>query len=74
MRFLVIMAFIAAAAVAAPSPQKNGDIVSTCDDKTQLGQQSCFGTTGFITCTHRGNIFRPCAPGTTCGSKGICIG
>jgi hypothetical protein len=43
----------------------NGQVVSACDDKTELGQLSCLGT-GFITCTHRGNIFRPCAPGTSC--------
>jgi hypothetical protein len=43
----------------------NGEIVGTCDDKTELGLLSCNGT-GFITCTHRGNIFRLCGPGTSC--------
>lgn len=50
------------------NPQ-NGDVVSECDDTTQLGNKSCLGT-GFITCTHRGNIFRPCGAGTQCTSLG----
>jgi hypothetical protein len=48
---------------------QNGDIVSECNDSTQLGDKSCLGT-GFITCTHRGNIFRPCGAGTHCVSLG----
>lgn len=69
MRSSIMFVFgLIAAVVALPasdSTPKNGEVVSTCDDTTDLGAKSCLGT-GFITCTHRGNIFRDCAAGTAC--------
>ena len=56
---------------------KNGQVVSCCDDKTDLGLMACFADgLGFTDCTHRGNIFRPCGTGTSCtddGDKVNCI-
>ena len=68
--FILVLVGLAASVSAAP--QKNGDVVSTCNDKTDLGVISCSGT-GFITCTHRGNVFKPCAPGTACTPQGDSI-
>jgi hypothetical protein len=61
--FIVLASLLGAVVTALP--QTNGEVVSQCDGDTQLGDKSCLKN-GFLTCTHRGNIFRPCAPGTTC--------
>ena len=43
----------------------NGNPVGTC---TTNGAMSCYGcgTNGFVTCANGLNIYRDCAPGTTC--------
>jgi hypothetical protein len=62
---VVLISLVAAVSALPQNTPQNGEVVSTCDGTTDLGFKSCDGT-GFITCTHRGNIFRPCAPGTSC--------
>ena len=51
--------------IPAGNPPKNGDAVGTC---TTNGAMSCYGkgTNGFITCANGLNVYRNCAPGTTC--------
>jgi hypothetical protein len=43
----------------------NGDAVGTCPTN---GAMSCYGlgTNGFVTCVNGLNVYRDCAPGTTC--------
>ena len=67
---LALLVSLSSIALAAPANAPlNGEIVSACNDKTDLGQLNCLGD-GFTTCTHRGNIFRPCAAGTKCTIQG----
>ena len=68
--FILVLVGLVASVSAAPAV--NGEVVSTCNDKTDLGVISCSGT-GFITCTHRGNVFKPCAVGTACAPEGDSI-
>lgn len=75
MRFLFLLAagILATVVTAAPaSTPKNGQVVSKCDPNTELGKIQCFGEDGFITCTRRGNIFRPCGGGLSCEGDNIC--
>ena len=65
MRSVLIVLSLVAAVMAIPAAPQNGQVLSKCDDVNNLGDKSCVGT-GFITCTHRGNIFRPCGAGTAC--------
>lgn len=72
---IMVLFALVAAVVALPAPDStptNGEVVSTCDDTTDLGVLTCLGT-GFTTCTHRGNIFRDCGAGTTCQPNGDSI-
>jgi hypothetical protein len=72
MRIYVVALLVSLITVSVAAPAKgpvNGDIVSKCNDKKDLGQLKCLGD-GFTTCTHRGNLFRPCEAGTKCTIKG----
>ena len=68
--FILVLVGLAASVSAAPL--SNGEVAGPCDDKTDLGVLTCSGT-GFLTCTHRGNVFKPCAPGTACSQQGNSI-